>query len=297
MILNGIEEIVTRPDLADRAVFLTLQPIPEEHRRPEQELLAAFDTERPRVLGVLLDAVAEGLKRWPETRLKKLPRMADFALWATACEPALWPGGTFWSAYCGNRDDAVEGVIDADPIATAVRAVMATRSVWTGTASDLLGALAEVVGERIAKSKDWPDSPRALSGRLRRAATFLRKIGIDIAFTKEESRARTRTITITTTFSALEKPGGFASTPSGPSTNSGKANAGNGFSAQSERTQTSDTDANPRRADGSGQGDDQTVRANILENNDVDASDGADANLPPQSGSEKTETPGWSMRL
>ena len=89
VILNGIEEIVTRPDLADRAVFLTLQPIPEEHRRPEQELWAAFDAERPRVLGVLLDAVVEGLKRLPETRLEKLPRMADFALWATACETAL----------------------------------------------------------------------------------------------------------------------------------------------------------------------------------------------------------------
>jgi len=37
VILNGIEEIITRPDLADRAVFLTLQPIPEEHRRPEQD--------------------------------------------------------------------------------------------------------------------------------------------------------------------------------------------------------------------------------------------------------------------
>jgi hypothetical protein len=29
VILNGIEDIVTRPDLADRAVFLTLEPIPE----------------------------------------------------------------------------------------------------------------------------------------------------------------------------------------------------------------------------------------------------------------------------
>jgi hypothetical protein len=161
VILNGIEEIVTRPDLADRAVFLTLQPIPEEHRRPEQELWAAFDAARPRVLGVLLDAVVVGLKRLPETRLEKLPRMADFALWATACETALWPAGTFWSAYCGNRDEAVEGVIDADPIATAMRAVMATRTVWTGTASDLLGALAEVVGERVAKSKTWPGGPTA----------------------------------------------------------------------------------------------------------------------------------------
>ena len=141
VILNGIEEIVTRPDLADRAVFLTLEPIPEERRRPEAELWAAFETERPRILGALLDAVAEGLKRLPETRLEKLPRMADFALWATACETALWPAGTFSSAYCGNRDEAVEGVIEADPIAAAVRAVMAMQTEWTGTASDLLGAL------------------------------------------------------------------------------------------------------------------------------------------------------------
>src|SRR5215217_794982 len=49
VILNGIEDIVTRPDLADRAVFLTLEPIPEEPRRPEQELWAAFDAERPRI--------------------------------------------------------------------------------------------------------------------------------------------------------------------------------------------------------------------------------------------------------
>jgi hypothetical protein len=73
VILNGIEEIVTRTDLADRALFLTLEPIPEERRRPEQELWAAFEAERPRILGVLLDAIAEGLRRLPETRLERLP--------------------------------------------------------------------------------------------------------------------------------------------------------------------------------------------------------------------------------
>jgi hypothetical protein len=80
VILNGIEDIVTRPDLADRAVFLTLEQIPEERRRPEQELWAAFEAERPRILGVLLDTVVGGLRRLPETRLEKLPRMADFAM-------------------------------------------------------------------------------------------------------------------------------------------------------------------------------------------------------------------------
>jgi hypothetical protein len=84
VILNGIEDIVTRPDLAERAVFLPLEPIPEERRRPEQELWAAFEAEHP----------AKGLAMLPQTKLEKAPRMADFALWATACETALWPAGT-----------------------------------------------------------------------------------------------------------------------------------------------------------------------------------------------------------
>jgi hypothetical protein len=66
VILNGIEDIVTRPDLADRALFLTLEPIPEVRRRPEAELWAAFEAERSRILGALLDAVVEGLRCLPD---------------------------------------------------------------------------------------------------------------------------------------------------------------------------------------------------------------------------------------
>ena len=51
VILNGIEDIVTRPDLADRGVFLRLKPIPEESRRTEDELWQAFRQDRPKILG------------------------------------------------------------------------------------------------------------------------------------------------------------------------------------------------------------------------------------------------------
>jgi hypothetical protein len=287
VILNGIEDIVTRPDLADRAVFLTLEPIPEERRRPEAELWAAFEAERPRILGVLLNAVVEGLKRLPETHLPKLPRMADFALWATACETALWPAGSFWSAYCGNLGEAVESVIDADPIAAAVRAMMTTRTEWTGTASELLGALGEMAGERVAKSKTWPDSPRALAGRLRRAATFLRKIGIDISF-EREGRARTRTIVITTKDDpAPENDGMRPSAPSASSASTAKPNATNCFKGASPRTVAED-------ADGRARGTDQTVRATPLKSNGGNGADGADAKHPPRSAPERT---GWRARL
>jgi hypothetical protein len=285
VILNGIEDIVTRPDLADRALFLTLEPIPEERRRPEQELWAAFDAERPRILGVLLDAVANGLAMLPKTRLDKLPRMADFALWATACETALWPMGTFWSAYCGNRDEAVDGVIDADPIAAAVRTVMTTRTEWTGIASELLGALAEAAGERVAKAKTWPDTPRALAGRLRRAATFLRKICIDIGF-EREGRARTRMIRIVTTANPAS-PETRGAQPSASSAQPADRPKGNGFASLGFRTVGNVAD------DSSGEKG-ATVRANPLKSYAQVDADGADERHPPQSAPEEL---GWRARL
>lgn len=295
VILNGIEDIVARPDLADRAVFLTLEPIPDELRRPEAELWAAFEAERPRILGALLNAVVEGLKRLPETRLEKLPRMADFALWGTACETALWPAGTFMSAYSGNRDEAVAAVIDADPVASAVRALMATRTVrtvWTGNATDLLGALEGVVGERAAKSKTWPESPRALSGMLRRAATNLRKIGIEISFGRE-GRARTRIINIAIAPSgpAPENAGVQPSAPSASSALAPKPCPANGSAESNLRTEGNGADGS---ADGSGQGDESTVRDNPLKIAVGTAADGADANPPLQSRS--AVAPRWRAR-
>ena len=233
---------------------------------------------------MLLDAVVKGLAELPRTKLDKLPRMADFALWATACETALWPSGTFSSAYCGNRDEAVDDVIDADPIAAAVRALMQERTVWTGTASDLLGALAPMAVEGFAKSKAWPDSPRALAGRLRRAATFLRKVGIDIGF-EREGRARTRMIRITT--AAPESQWADPSASSAPSADSRKGKAGNGFGSQDARTV-----GNP--ADGRSGGSSTTDRTNPLKTNIKAAADGTDETHPPQS---MQEDAGWSARL
>src|SRR5438876_4011953 len=135
ILLNGIEEVISRPDLGDRAIFLTLAPIDEVQRLPESELWREFEIARPRSLGALLDAVVHGLRALGRVHLDRLPRMADFALWAAACEPALWPAGTFARAYAANRRAAIESIIEADPIATCVRTMMANRTMWTGSAS------------------------------------------------------------------------------------------------------------------------------------------------------------------
>ena len=71
---------------------------------------------------------------YPPSASNGLPRMADFAIWASACESAFWSAGTFMRAYEANRRSAIEGVIDADPVASCIRDIMTARSAWAGTA-------------------------------------------------------------------------------------------------------------------------------------------------------------------
>jgi hypothetical protein len=194
VILNGIVDLMTRPDLADRALVLTLPGIASGERRPEAELWADFEAERPRLLGALLTAVAEGLRRKPETRLARLPRMADFALWATACETALWPAGTFEAAYAGNRDGAACDMFEADPVASALIAFLETRDKWEGTATNLLHELARTAGHA---TRSWPGNSRAFAGRLRQLAGALRsRLEIEVGF-RRQSVTRVRIIRLT----------------------------------------------------------------------------------------------------
>jgi hypothetical protein len=194
--LNGIEDIIGRADLADRAIFLTLGPIEEKQRRSETELWQQLEAARPHVVGALLDAAVHGLRSLPRVHLRSFARMADFALWATACETAIWPPGTFARAYDANRRTAIDSVIEADPVAAFVREIMAQRSRWAGRASDLLRARIATGLEMPERTAGWPKNPRALAGRLRRCQTLLRSAGIDIAFSRE-GRTGSRTITMT----------------------------------------------------------------------------------------------------
>ena len=49
LLVNGIEDIISRANLADRGIFLTLSPIGEQHRRSESELWREFETVRPHI--------------------------------------------------------------------------------------------------------------------------------------------------------------------------------------------------------------------------------------------------------
>ena len=198
VILNGIE-FTTRSDLADRVIFLKLPPIRDAKRRTEQDLWDDFEAKRPYILGALLDVVSHGLRELPNTPKIAYPRMADFAHWITACESALWELGSFKDAYANNRAEASLDVLEADPIAVALRLLtqkLAKRKIydWSDTAANLLTELDELVGEKESKRKHWPGSAAVLGQRLRRLKKRLQQSGIEISF--DDRHAKKRLITI-----------------------------------------------------------------------------------------------------
>lgn len=183
VLINAIEEVVVRADLLDRAIIVTLPAVPEERRRTERDVWAAFRKDQPRILGGLLDAVSVGLRERDRVKLDRLPRMADFAQVAVAAENAMGiEPGTFMTAYTSNRRDANQAAIEAEPVAMAVVAMMAKTTSWEGTATDLLTELAKSVGEDVRRSRGWPRTGRGISGALRRTAPALREVGIKIDF-------------------------------------------------------------------------------------------------------------------
>ncbi|MFO1162220.1 MAG: hypothetical protein U1E60_25500 [Reyranellaceae bacterium] len=182
VILNGITDIVARPDLADRALFVTMNGIPPERRRTEADLWAAFEAARPCLLGVLLDAVSAGLSRLPKIRLTQAPRMADLARWVEACEPSLFAPGVFKTLYSGNRDGAARDAIECDAFIASVLDLACQEGTWVGSATQLHREMPPVVG--------GPGNARALSSRLRQGAAFLRRCGIEVHFGRTGSSGK-----------------------------------------------------------------------------------------------------------
>lgn len=200
--VNGIEDFVTRADLLERSLLIRHPPIPEDKRRPEDAFWAAFDAAHPKLLGSLLDYVAVGLRELPGTTLAKLPRMADFARFAVACERGAGTDARFLSAYADNQAGAHEQALDASPVPAAVVKLMAGREVWEGAPTALLRELTAVAEN--PESKEWPKGANALTNRLRRLAPNLRRVhGLDVADGREPGGAsagkRSRFVRITRT--------------------------------------------------------------------------------------------------
>lgn len=259
VILNGIDDPATRPDLADRCLHLLLPPL--ENHTTEADLAARYAADRPRILGALLNALVLALRDPAAVQLHARLRMADFAKWSAAGLPALgFSADEFVAAYTRNRAELHDIAIDASPVASALVRFMAGRDSWTGGTAELLGLLAP-----DAPGPAWPRSAKGLLGALRRLAPALRAAGVGVHDGRTEF-ARLLTVTKTSVHKG-RKQASEASEASATEGNHAEANASASVSREPAKCQ-------PRPQASA------SVSRNPLISNGNDTSDASDASKP-----------------
>lgn len=183
--LNGINIVAVKPDLLDRCILLELDRIDESTRQEEKLLWRWFDRDKPAILGGLFDVVSRAIRYYPEVKLDKLPRLADFGRWGEAISRALGnPPDQFLEAYFANISSQNDEVLASNPIASCIMRLMfdPPQDEWKGSPAELLHTLnAEAAQLNIStKMKSWPKAPHILTRRVNELKTNLIAGGIDV---------------------------------------------------------------------------------------------------------------------
>ena len=195
--LNGINNVARRSDLLDRAILIELSRIDEDKRKENSAITKEFDKDLPLILGNIFDILSKAIKIYPNVKLNKLPRMADFSHWGYAIAQALGNlGETFLDEYKCNYNKQNIEAINSDIVATLLIAFMKEKEIWKGKVSELLKELTYLADREKIKTKtnDFPSQANLLSRKLNSLKSNFKSIGIDF---KSESKSDATYITIT----------------------------------------------------------------------------------------------------
>jgi hypothetical protein len=185
-VINGIAEVVNRPDLLERAILLELKPL--DRRYAESDLEIALATAAPQILGALYNAVACALRHESQHTSAGEVRMHDAARWITAAEPEIGlPPGSFVKALTVQQSEVAIERVSNQPIVGRLRSLL--------NAGPFNGSMQELFVKTCANhnfSPALPQGPGQLSKLLKRLAPQLKTINIhfDIRRTNKGSHVR-----------------------------------------------------------------------------------------------------------
>ncbi|EGF26816.1 hypothetical protein [Rhodopirellula baltica] len=191
IILTAIEDVASREDLADRTISITLPTIQGRSRRTEKEIWSDFECDAPAIFGGLLELLSAALRKLDFVFIPELPRMADFAQFATAAETemGLQPGG-WMRLYSQNIQATNQALVDDKPLIGLIRECL-QQNPEPMKYSDWLELLECRAKHDPAMKKMIPSTAKALSGELKRLAPVMRRAGIEVDFDTHSNKHRT----------------------------------------------------------------------------------------------------------
>ncbi|WP_256815807.1 hypothetical protein [Cytobacillus sp. Bac17] len=186
LILNGIDTIAKRSDLADRSIIINLPKIIGAKRRSEQEFWSSFEEDRPYILAGIFDLISEILKNYSSFKLSTSPRMRDFTKWITACEHLLGlKKGGFSAIYSYNQKEAYRDALEQSSLATVIEKYLRINKSFKGTATTLVKELKK---QAFKENIEFDIKPNKIKDQLSRIEAILNANGIEYNYDRQKER-------------------------------------------------------------------------------------------------------------
>ena len=187
VMINGINPVVSRPDLLDRSLCLDIPQL--KKRKTDESLVEDFNKDRPQILAGLMDLLSNVLQRLPSIKINpfSLPRMSDFAY----CGEAVYQihgkaSGEFLKDFKENRNKGVQRILESSPVGSALISFIDKYPFGhDGTIKELLNKLEEFKSEG---ERNWVKSAKGLGDVLRRLKPAFRQIEISIEIDPKQKR-------------------------------------------------------------------------------------------------------------
>ena len=196
IIINGINLPGYKPDFLDRSVPILLRPIFGDGRLTENEIRQRIQELLPKARGYLLSIIPKAIQLYPDVEkelMGKLPRMADFVIWAECGLRAIgFSPNAFFDAYQQVKKRETEDLAKENTLIIAIQELMEGKDEWKGTSSELLEALNPYVTEnkRRFDGKVLPNDPKRLGRLIKEHELVLRDLGLEIVTLSDGNRTK-----------------------------------------------------------------------------------------------------------
>ena len=179
VVLNGIDIVPFKSDLAERSLLFELQPISKDQRKTDHEFWESFDKDRSRIVGSIFNVLSKSMQHLPAVERKSLHRMADANMEMIAIAMALGISqADFQKILDGNKQKLQDAYTQMNPFVDFIVSYMRSKVVVNQPAEALYR---DMEGKITGTKKFFPESPSALSRKLNQEKDALLAVGIEFS--------------------------------------------------------------------------------------------------------------------
>ena len=186
--INGVNNVLWKTDLIDRALCIELERINPLKRLEERVIERQFRELKPKILYDIFIILSKTLSTYPDIKLKFLPRMADFTKWGEAVSQAMgYPDGMFAKIYqeklMKQNAQALSSSIVSQVLLKFFEKLDSENSSWEGSPTDFYKVFTETAAEmRMSERQEgFPRGAQSFSRRVNELRANFKDVGIDIS--------------------------------------------------------------------------------------------------------------------